>query len=525
MFLDVLSIYLFCATLISALFASFVLSKGSTPLIRLFFFLCLGTSIYLFAYTMELNSVDLERMEFWNQVQYLFIPFYPAIWLLLSAAYAKVRVLLRPASVVATFVVPSATFVIHLTNKLHGLYYTYAAIRETPSFPIMVLGKGPWYAVQGVYLVLCFLVSGVFYVTRFRALSVKRRGARVFLLLAAAMPMLGLLLILMDGGRLGLDYTAFLAPLGLAFLLLAMLRYDFLSVRTLARGMLFESSANPMIVVDEGLTFMDRSTEAFRLFPELEGSRVGQPLMDLLGGRPELVSRLAEMVQGTASGDWAFEGHDGRLYELEFRGIEDKNRRRAGSLLQFYDRTEERANRERLLRRASTDALTSALNRGAFMERAEEEFRGTMAGGPDFSLAMLDVDHFKVINDSYGHPCGDASLRALVGILFSRLRRTDILGRVGGEEFCVILPGTEGESAFAACEKLRRSVAEARVDCEGTAVRMTVSVGVASAREGFPDVQALLSAADRRLYISKREGRNRVTGKDEPGAGDAAGRA
>jgi diguanylate cyclase (GGDEF)-like protein len=162
---------------------------------------------------------------------------------------------------------------------------------------------------------------------------------------------------------------------------------------------------------------------------------------------------------------------------------------------------------KRLLALAREDPLTGVLNRRAFMERLDAELGRVARTGEPCSVAVLDVDHFKVINDRFGHAAGDSALRGLVAAVSQRLRRGDAVGRLGGEEFVVLLAGTGCEHAAACAEELRVLVAR---EAQAAGMPFTVSVGVASVSDDATTVDAVLAAADAALYRAKREGRDTV---------------
>lgn len=167
--------------------------------------------------------------------------------------------------------------------------------------------------------------------------------------------------------------------------------------------------------------------------------------------------------------------------------------------------------RERLAKQAVTDDLTGLHNRRAFDERLAEEVARAARYGTPLSLAMLDLDGFKQINDRYGHSVGDALLRALGVLLSTELRATDIPVRYGGDEFAIILPQTGKTDAWAVAEKVRSAIGSLSIDAaDGAAIGTTASVGVASFGETLPDARSLLEAADGALYRAKRAGRDRV---------------
>ena len=152
---------------------------------------------------------------------------------------------------------------------------------------------------------------------------------------------------------------------------------------------------------------------------------------------------------------------------------------------------------------ATQDSLTGALNRGAFEQRLEAELARTERMGAPCALVVLDIDHFKRINDTLGHAAGDLALRALADSVAGSKRRSDIFGRIGGEEFAVVLPDTGLAGATCFAEKLRGSLA-------ATMGEVTVSFGVTDARTAGRTVRDMLHSADIALYDAKRAGRDRV---------------
>ncbi|MDO9286578.1 MAG: diguanylate cyclase [Aquabacterium sp.] len=168
---------------------------------------------------------------------------------------------------------------------------------------------------------------------------------------------------------------------------------------------------------------------------------------------------------------------------------------------------------QRLERLAHTDALTSVVNRRRFTELAADELSRASRHGQPLALLMMDLDHFKAVNDRFGHAGGDEVLRAFVDIAHGVMRQGDVLARVGGEEFAALLPQTTLEGALALAQRLRQAVHDHPTLLDGVAVPCTVSIGVAGLAEGEAEqasIDALMVAADRALYACKAQGRDRV---------------
>ena len=162
-------------------------------------------------------------------------------------------------------------------------------------------------------------------------------------------------------------------------------------------------------------------------------------------------------------------------------------------------------------RLAERDVLTGALNRRAIQACARAAFRHARETGEPLSLLFLDLDHFKRVNDNYGHRTGDRCLRAVTAPITSELRRDDAFGRYGGEEFLIVLPRTTTADAEVIAERIRSRVQEVPMHVSGTRIGLTLSVGVAAIDAGMRTAEDLIECADAALYRSKSNGRNLVS--------------
>jgi diguanylate cyclase (GGDEF)-like protein len=165
---------------------------------------------------------------------------------------------------------------------------------------------------------------------------------------------------------------------------------------------------------------------------------------------------------------------------------------------------------QQLAAAARTDPKTGLLNATAWQREADAEVTRALRSGAPLSLLLVDVDHFKQVNDSHGHLIGDDVLRALATELRQQVRESDVVGRFGGEEFTVLLPRTDGVGACRIAERLRSSAGRLRVAAADAMIRVTVSIGIAVLGQHGDDLFELLAAADLALYRAKDAGRNRV---------------
>lgn len=171
------------------------------------------------------------------------------------------------------------------------------------------------------------------------------------------------------------------------------------------------------------------------------------------------------------------------------------------------------ANRQ-LNQLATLDHLTGCANRRHFYTQAEAELSRSRRYSREMGLVIMDVDHFKPINDRFGHAAGDAVLQTLADTISEELRELDVLGRVGGEEFALLLPETPRREAVAIAERLRRRLAGLVIEHEGEQLSLTASFGVTAREPGDTSVDAIMRRADRALYEAKAGGRNRTAVSD-----------
>jgi two-component system cell cycle response regulator len=245
------------------------------------------------------------------------------------------------------------------------------------------------------------------------------------------------------------------------------------------------------------------------MMPEMDGPELCRRLRQEKEGRSHytyillLTARGAkeDLVQGMEA------GADDYLVK-PFDPQELKVRIRAGQRIVELE-AQLQAVQEELRRQSMTDPLTGILNRRAVLERLEAEISRAGRENTSLGLGIVDLDHFKQVNDTFGHLAGDDVLKESVRRVRGSLRAYDVFGRVGGEEFLVVLPGTPLSGAKGVAERLRKAISQSPVSTHKGLVRVTASLGVTvwTVREG---VDSLIERADRALYMAKAKGRNRV---------------
>ena len=215
---------------------------------------------------------------------------------------------------------------------------------------------------------------------------------------------------------------------------------------------------------------------------------------------------VADALVGSGSGTGTGTGASSGAYSLVIRDISHL-----------------REATEALRQAVACDHLTGLANRRAFFEAGEHEIERWLRAPRPLSLVMIDADHFKHINDRHGHAAGDAVLRHLAQHLHQGFRSIDLVARIGGEEFAVLLPGADAEAAERVAQALCQHIAAQTVAVDGSAIRYTLSAGVATMAPGVAGLEGLLRQADAALYAAKSGGRNRVCRFGDDGAARAAG--
>lgn len=506
MIINCISLYLFGGImLLSFLFVhSFLRSKSSYA--KVLGILSLVLQIYLLGYLMEINSHTLQKMLFWNQVQYFGIPFFPALWLVVSMLYTGRGKFLQGFGSLVVFAVPLATFFFRLTNSWHHLYYSNIELQSFGNTNIMLLTKGPWYVFQMSYILIILVLCNRFYFQRYKKSNGDEKIQFRLLLVASVLPYIALILVTLNIGGIGIDYTALILPPCILLIYLALTRFNFLEIKVLARERVFEDSTAGLILLNRFYRIVDFNAASIPFFKYFKVQVKEENLDVLLKDQPDIFENIKRSEEKT----FKFDSEDGECYvNISVRSVINKEVT-IGYLITLEDVTERELLRRRLTEMANTDELSGLNNRRRFRECSEKAYERAQYDQESFSVLMIDIDFFKKINDSFGHQIGDSVIRDFSGMLSATFREADIVGRMGGEEFAVVLLNTDATSAFQRAEEFRRMVEAKAMMFGQQQVTMTISIGVAELDHTTFSFDALLNQADNALYEAKRTGRNRT---------------
>jgi diguanylate cyclase (GGDEF)-like protein/PAS domain S-box-containing protein len=278
------------------------------------------------------------------------------------------------------------------------------------------------------------------------------------------------------------------------------------------------SMGEGVFVIDENdeLTFINPEGERLLgwSFSELSGKKYNQNRTFQNSATPEKSKVIEALQKGikTHSEDEQFRRKDGQLISvsLTVAPLQTENGEKRGSVTIFEDITTRKNLQKKMAEMALRDALTGLYNRRSFDDNLSNEIDRFKRYGRVFSLLMLDIDHFKKVNDTYGHQTGDDVLKEVAKQIVSAIRKNDYAARYGGEEFTVVLPETDRTAAVELAERIRKAVETAAIGIpDGQTIHCTVSIGVAAVDAG-KDALLLVKEADAQLYKAKAQGRNRV---------------
>jgi diguanylate cyclase (GGDEF)-like protein len=460
------------------------------------------------------------------KLQYVGVAFTPPALLCFALQFARSGARLTPARVALLLAPSTATLLLALTNDLHGWLWARAWVE--PRSPFLHLEHGPWFAVHTTWS----------YVMLASALAVMlRRLAQGRYPRAHAAALIGAPLVV---AGVNLPYIARMSPFEdfdptpssfavvAALFVWAICRHRLFEVAPLARAAVFEGIPDPVISLDTTGRIVDLNPAAEALVGRGLDELRGEPAARAL---PAAAAGFLAAHGGPARKEITVAGAPPAFYEAALSPLRGPSGSVVGSVLVLRDVTErkeledaigrartdlERANVE-LSRLVRSDVLTKLSNRRHFFECLDAELARTRRHGPALGLLLVDLDHFKAVNDRHGHPTGDCVLEAVGEALRSELRAGDVAARLGGEEFALLLGHASPEGLRIVAERVRARIATLDlVDARGEPIRITASVGAALAAGPRADGTELVARADQALYAAKARGRNQVVDAGPP---------
>jgi diguanylate cyclase (GGDEF)-like protein len=481
--------------------------RHEAPEATSFALLLLCGALYTFAYSGEASATTMPHAVSWLNVEFLALPFIPPLWLLTAIRHNGERF-----SILAIFAIPVICFVAHFTNHWHGWFYLSVDFVRDGPFWELSFRRGPFALLENTYLLFSFVTAAWLYVTQMRSGSPLFRKQAMIMLASSVLPVTFYFLYLLGFSPWHLDITPFSFPLCAALYYYGAFSLGVFDLTPTARNLVFQGMRDAVLILDNRSRLLDFNAAATQLLPALDSRSVGQHVSTTLSNYPSLLSFLIGAHSGELQLGDVSQG-DEELY-LDVRAFPLRSgTRKLGHASILADITDQVQLREELRVHAETDALTGIANRRRFLDALDQEYDHALQLGRSLSLMLIDLDHFKSINDRFGHPTGDGVLFSAAGRLQSCLRAGDLLARFGGEEFSILLPSTDAEVALLCAERVLAAVSNHPISVDGYHLPLTVSIGLVTCNAQETDVREvtqLLKEADLALYRAKAEGRNRV---------------
>lgn len=487
---------------------------------NIFTFFILGTAattIYCFSYAFSLTSSTLEQMRFWSVMQYFGMPFAPPFGLLFVLKYLGFTV--TKTRVFSLLAIPTLSLLSNATNELHHLHYKQYKIHETLGAPYNDIEVGVTYIIHGSFTFVCLFGSIMLLCSRWKDTSWTYRPQLASLICANLIPMVTSFLYLIGFTPAGIDPVPMVVGLSAILMWWAIVSSHLLTIVPIAKDAIFHSIRDGVLVLDKSGRMVEFNDGCQRMFRQLDRSMFGQPLArvwSVLFGAAALPA--PNLAAGLQELEVVSRESEERFYQVRISPLQcTKTDGRAGTVMIITDITELKRLQRRLEQHAYYDDLTQIFNRRAFFEHCEKVFMQAKRECLPFTAVLFDIDHFKEVNDTYGHIAGDQALLHVVRICQSYLTDDMLFARYGGEEFVLALFGRTASEGKEFAERLRREIASQPLSVEGTEIRITSSFGVAEASgRSEESLQHLLHFADKALYTAKRSGRNQVIVYTDP---------
>ena len=504
-----LSLVLAASALLSAYVAGWSLKLRRRIPIEPFVALMASIAIYSAGAAVETSQMTVDGMLAAVRFEYVGLAFIPPLFLIMSLQLLWRR---RVASWVwvALMIIPIVTLVMVMTMPFHEFFYVDPRADVSGAFPVLDFERGPWYLVN--FTQQAFLVVAATVIMLRFALVVRRqlRWAALVIAVAASLPVTASLLYFLGWEPLGTDPVPLFLGISGVLTAIAVFGLNVFDLIPAARELALNGASVALLVLDPGGTVRDFNNAA-RELPGMEGLRDGHqlPTAGVLG------SELAAIAgqPGSATEFAAESGEQRRHFQAMSYTVAGEDGLPRGVALVVQDITETKSRMDLLTEQATTDSLTGALSRRALLDRAQAALADARHDHHSVAVMMVDMDDFKLINDRYGHAAGDRALARASEAMHSVLRSQDVLGRWGGDEFLLILPNADPDSATHIARRLQDRFEQ--LDPNDMPHPLRASVGIAV---GVPDpdhdVPAFIDLADKALYLAKNSAGQRISVRD-----------
>lgn len=534
------AVYLLLSSLIT-LIASGITWRRSAPGSFTLGWLLLAMSIWSGSYAARWMGISFDAKLVWFNLMYIGIAGVPVLFLIFALHLSQHSEWLTRRNLLLLSIEPVVSLSLLWTNDLHHLYY--ASIRETTLGDLVMLDfvRGPWYSVNLTFAyscILCALVLIVFAALRVGPLI---RNQYLLILTGSLIPWLSSIISEFNFSLWeGLDLTPVSFGVSGILFVLAVFREHFMNLIPIARGQLIETMPDGVLVLDWQNRVVDINPAMEQFLVSGPSTFIGKHAANLLG---YWIEKVEPLLNGTESHTEVRAPNDpSRVLDLRTTPLHAQDHRMNGRLLVFRDVTERKeverklrtANfrlqsqlieigtlQSRLREQAIRDPLTNLFNRRYLEETLDRELARAVRESYPVCIIMIDIDHFKEVNDTHGHEAGDFVLKAMADVMTGSSRRGDFVCRFGGEEFIIVMPNIGVDVARGRAETLREALTALRVLYNQTRLKTTISMGIASHPANGATREEILRAADMAMYAAKEAGRDHIRSFDQVDAANS----
>ena len=500
----------FCTVLISTLLAVYVFNnREKSPSLRFLSGLMIANVIYATSYFFEISAPVRSQLIFFLNLEYVGITFLPVFWILIAWTYDPdqtriTRALIRRLRLL--YLIPVSMIIFIWTNEWHRLMYYTIDMEFALPITLLKVDRAPGFWVVNGIMMLLFLIGSARMVYNLVKAHSGSRKQYLLLTLASLPPFISFMLVLNQSVPYHLDLSPIAFAISGLMVFWGIMNMQLFNMVPIAEHMVVNAMHDAMIVLDTKGYLIESNTRARALLGKDKESIIGLSIQQL---NAEIASCF---TSGQASSDILISlpgSITSHIYTVDQTPITDSRNRIRGYLLLLHDVTQFRAHMITLEHLAASDGLTDLLNHRHFITLAQQEAnRLQRLNFGEFSLIMFDIDHFKAINDTYGHSAGDMVLQRIARIMQSYSRERDLCARYGGEEFIILLMDTALAEAHIRAKELCSVISSTTFDVDR---QITASFGVSTYRVASGiSWEVALNQADTALYQAKAAGRNCV---------------
>jgi diguanylate cyclase (GGDEF)-like protein/PAS domain S-box-containing protein len=493
----------FAATLLAVLLVIALVRRRQQkqlPGLTTFIFFILSTGLWSLSVAMGTLSSDASVQYLWARLAYLGIATVPPLWFIFVWRYTLWRGGVKWSNASWLFVLPLVTTVLVWTNERHFLHWRDVFFNETLNPPGLEAPRGPWFWFAHLpYSYGLLLLAAFILLASLRGSPKTYRRQLFFLLVAGALPFAGNAVYLAGFQLLGdVDPTPLTFVLSGCVVAYALFRYQLLNLTPIAYQAVFESLPDSVIVLNTRDEIVDVNPSAEVVLETPRDALIGKTIQSQLRNWDDLMEQYQATGQISLRYGSSSPLPEFRHLDIRLAPLRNSRQEFVGRVIIAQDVSERKTYQEQ----ASRDPLTNLANRRAFQRDGELMLARAKQEGFSVALLYLDLDRFKPVNDTYGHEMGDILLQKVALRLKETLRATDLLARIGGDEFVLMLSATQGNDIVEVCSRLLTDIRRP-FNVSGHQLSIGVSIGIAFCPEHTSDLDELLKYADNAMYEAK----------------------